>query len=263
MKYITIRGQKIPAIGLGTWQLKGKEGKIAIKTALDLGYRHIDTAQMYNNESEVGEAIADHEIPRDEIFVTTKLDRMNLRYDTVSSSFKESLERLSMDYVDLLLIHWPSETVPLEETLNAMNELRNAGKVEHIGVSNFSVELMKKAQKYSEAPIFCNQVEYHPFYSQKEIISYCQNNEIVCTAYSPLAKGRAINNKTLTEIGKKYGKTAAQITLRWHIQQENVIPIPKASSRRHLKENIDIFNFTLSEKDMGRIFQLEKGMKLI
>lgn len=260
MEFKKFQNEKIPVIGLGTWQIKDSD---LIKSAIDIGYRHIDTAQMYKNERYVGKAIENSEISREEIFLTTKLSRTNLRKEDVFRSFEKSLTKLKTDYVDLLLIHWPSSSVPLKETIEAMNKLQDENKTRYIGVSNFSVELMREAQSISESPLFCNQVEYHPYYNQDEILEFCRGNNILFTSYSPLAKGRVLRNNKLKEIGKKYDKTSAQITLRWHIQQKNVIAIPKAGNKRHLKENIDIFDFKLDQEEMENISTLNKDMKLI
>ena len=260
MDFKKFQDEKIPVIGLGTWQIKDSS---LIKNAIDIGYRHIDTAQMYRNERYVGKAIDNSEIFREKIFLTTKLSRTNLREEDVFRSFEKSLTKLKTDYVDLLLIHWPNSSVPLRETIEAMNKLQDENKARYIGVSNFSVDLLRKAKSISKYPLLCNQVEYHPFYNQDEILEFCMQNNMLFISYSPLAKGRVLRNNELKEIGKKYDKTSAQITLRWHIQQENVIAIPKAGNIRHLKENIDIFDFKLDQEDMEKIFKLEKDMKLI
>lgn len=256
MEYVTVHGENIPVLGFGTWQISGSGATKSIKNALEIGYRHIDTAQMYDNEKNVGQAIAEANIGREDIFLTTKIRRTNLHYDEVMETFGTSLEKLQTDYVDLLLIHWPNENIPLEETLDAMNELKENGKVNHIGVSNFTVQLMKKAKKISDSPLFGNQVEYHPFLPQREVLNYCQEHDLILTAYSPLSRGKVLTNETLKKIGDKYGKTPAQVTLRWHVQQENVIAIPKAQQRHHQEENIDIFDFQLTQKEMQKISNL-------
>ncbi len=155
--------------------------------------------------------------------------------------------------MDLLLIHWPTKSVSLKNTLQAMNELKEDGKVRHIGVSNFTVDLLRKARNLSKASLFGNQVEYHPFISQKKILNYCRTHGLLLTAYSPLARGDVLKNETLREIGEKHGKSAAQVTLRWHIQQENVITIPKAAKKEHQRENLNVFDFQLSDQEMKRI----------
>lgn len=263
MDYVTVSGTKVPALGIGTFQMNGPSCTSSVKKALEIGYRHVDTAQEYRNEAQVGQAINESEVDREDIFLTTKVWRNALDHEHVISSTQKSLEKLKTDYVDLLLIHWPNNRIPVEETLSAMNELKEQGKVKNIGISNFPVKLMEKARKVSETPIICNQVEYHPFYSQEKVLNYCQENDLMLTAYSPLARGKVIGNNVLKEIAEKNGKNEAQVTLRWLIQQENVAAIPKASNNQHIKQNFNVFDFKLTENEMERIHGLAKGQKLI
>ncbi|MFB6208353.1 MAG: aldo/keto reductase [Candidatus Nanohaloarchaea archaeon] len=260
MDYVEVDGVKIPSLGLGTARMKGEECKKAVIEGLEAGYRHVDTAQMYGNESAVGSAIDESEVDRDEVFLVTKIDRPNMTWERVLDSVEDSLERLETDYIDLLLIHAPSKTVSLEETINAMNRLQESGQVNHIGVSNFSIEQLERATKISDTPIITNQVEYNPFTSQDEMLEYCNDNGVMLTAYSPLAVGKVVSNQTLQDIGRKYGKTPAQVTLRWLIQQKNVAAIPKASTEEHASENIDVFDFELEEEDIEQIFELQGGL---
>jgi diketogulonate reductase-like aldo/keto reductase len=259
MEYVTAQGVEIPALGFGTWPMKGETCRTAVQTALETGYRHVDTAQMYENEAAVGRAIADSEVPREDVFLVTKILRGNLAYDDVVDSVEESLQRLGTG-VDLLLIHAPSRTVPISESIRAMNELQERGSVEHVGVSNFSVEQMREAIDASETPIVTNQVEYHPFESRDEVLEFCIENDVALTAYSPLAEGRVTGEEVLEEIGRRHGKTAAQVALRWLLQQEKVVAIPKASSRTHVEENFDVFDFELDDEEMARIFDLQGGL---
>ncbi|WP_416838731.1 aldo/keto reductase [Haloferax sp. DFSO52] len=259
MEYVTASGVDVPALGFGTWPMKGATCRTAVEHALDAGYRHLDTAQMYNNEDAVGQAIADSAVPREDVFLVTKIFRQNLSHDKVLSSVEQSVQRLGTE-IDLLLIHSPSRSVPIEASISAMNDLQERGLVEHIGVSNFSVEQMRQAIAASETPILTNQVEYHPFKSQPELLEFCIENKIILTAYSPLAQGRVIGNAVLEEIGTQYGKTDAQVALRWLIQQEMVAAIPKASSQTHIEENFDVFDFELSDTEMERIFDLQGGL---
>ncbi len=263
MRYLNIRGEKIPKIGFGTWQIKGKKCKESVKDALEIGYRHIDTAQYYENEKEVGKGIEESPINRKEIFLTTKVWRTNLAYKDVLKTTKKSLKKLNTDYLDLLLIHWPNNKIDLEETLDAMAELKDEGFIKNLGVSNFTLNLLKDAQNKSKEPIFCDQVEYHPFISHNDLLEFCQKNDIMLTAYSPLARGKVLGNEVLEEIGKKYGKTETQVSLRYLIQQKNVVAIPKASNPQHRKENIDIFDFELSSGEMEKIANLSEGKKLV
>ncbi|HHT11441.1 MAG TPA: aldo/keto reductase [Candidatus Atribacteria bacterium] len=263
MEFIEIFEMKMPVIGLGTWNLRGKECFEATISALEIGYRHIDTAEMYENESEIGEAIAQSLVPRNEIFLTTKVWSTHLQYQDVILSLENSLKKLKTDYVDLLLIHWPNPNISLSETFKAMNYLKNKEMLRFIGLSNFSKDLLMKAQKISFLPIMNVQVEYHPFLDQNSILSYCQKNNISLTAYCPIARGRDLNNPTLEKIASKYEKTVPQIMLRWLIQQKKVVAIPKAKSAEHQKLNFDIFDFQLSSDDMYTIFQLNRGQRLV
>jgi diketogulonate reductase-like aldo/keto reductase len=254
--YATVRGVDVPKVGFGTARMTGEECREAVENALDLGYRHLDTAQMYDNEDAVGAALAASDVDRSEIFLTTKLNRGNLTREDALRSFEESLDRLGTDYVDLLLIHAPSDSVPVEETLGAMNDLQDEGSVEHVGVSNFSVEQLREAIRTSETSILTNQVKYHPYHPQDDLLNVCVEEDVLLTAYSPLAKGKVSDDETLAEIGDRYGKTAGQVALRWLVQQENVVTIPKAADRDHRRENVDVFDFELTDEEMDRVFEL-------
>ena len=262
MIYETIKGDEVPALGLGTWKLQDDAGVKTVATAIDIGYRHIDTAQAYENEAEVGRGIAQSGCDREDLFVTTKVGRDLLAPDDVRSSTEESLRQLDMDYVDLLLIHWPNEEdADLEVTLDAFRAVQEDGLTRHIGVSNFPSALLERALDY--ARLFCNQVEYHPFLSQEKLVATCREYDLLLTAYSPLAQGQAIDEAKLREIGERHGKTPAQVTLRWLVQQPHVAAIPKASSRDHLEANFDIWDFELSKDEMQAIHGLARGQRLI
>jgi len=256
MEYQTIKGEKVPSLGLGTWRLSGGECTTAVEHALSLGYRHVDTAQMYRNEGEVGRGIKASGVDREEIFLVTKVWPSDFSRDDVVRSTRESLRKLGTDHVDLLLMHWPSESVPLEETLGAMRELQEQGSVRHVGVSNFSLRLVEEATRHAE--VFCNQVEYHPYKVQDELLEQATETDYLLTAYRPIAKGDVLEDHTLREIGKAHGKTPVQVALRWLIQQEKVAAIPKATSEEHLRGNLDVFDFDLSDEEMGRIFGLRR-----
>ncbi len=258
-----IQGIYVPEIGIGTYQLHGDQCKKAVRMALNIGYRHIDTAQMYKNERQIGEAIHVSNIGREKLFLTTKIWHTNLAADDVLQSTEQSLRNLDTEYVDLLLIHWPNENYSLEKTIEAMLVLRDQGKAMNIGVSNFPLPMLKKANEELRAPLFCEQVEFHPFLDQLDILDYAIENDIMLTAYAPLAQGKAANDKTLMQIGKSYNKSAAQIALRWLIEQENVVAIPKGSSRNHLEENFNIFDFELSDEDFQRIDDLDKSSRVV
>ena len=263
MQFVEAKGTPVPAIGLGTWQLSGRQCYDSVRQALELGYRHIDTAQMYGNEQEVGRAIRDCGIARSEIFVTTKLAPGNLAPIAVRRSTEESLRHLGLDHVDLLLIHWPSSSIALGETLEAMAELRDQAKARHLGVSNFTVQLLTEAMESESADLLCNQVEYHPFLSQRPVLAALGRYGMMLTAYSPLARGRVLDHPTLLAIGRKHGKSPGQVTLRWLIDQERVAAIPKAAGRDHLAANLDIFDFALTPEDRAAIDALRGSERLV
>jgi 2,5-diketo-D-gluconate reductase B len=256
MDAITVKNVTVPALGFGTWALSGNAAYHATRMVLDLGYRHIDTAQIYGNEGEIGRAIRDSGLPRAEIFLTTKVAPSNLRKADVRRSHEESLRRLGLDQVDLLLIHWPNSSIPLGETLEALTALREAGKTRSIGVSNFTVALLREAIERHGADIICNQVEYHPFLPQRRLIEAMRHYGLMLTAYAPVARGRVFRDKTLTAIGKKYGKSPGQVGLRWLLDQEKVAAIPKAGRREHAAANIEIFDFQLAPEDRAAIDEL-------
>ena len=261
MRYQTIQGVPVPALGLGTYKLKGDACRTAVAHALELGYRHIDTAQMYGNEAAVGQGLRDASVDRDEVFLTTKLWRTNLHPADVRATAEESLRTLNTDYVDLLLIHWPNEAVPLAATLEAMRDLQTQDKVRHIGVSNFTPALVEDALSY--APLFANQVEYHPFLSQAPLLEMTQAHDLMLTAYQPIARGTVNENETLQSIGAAHGKTPVQVTLRWLVQQDQVVPIPKAARAEHRAANIDIFDFELTADEMAQIHALHRGERRV
>ena len=242
-------GHEVPILGLGTWQLKGGQCQRIVKEAVELGYTHIDTAWMYQNQREIGKAIRDVHIDREDIFLTTKIWHTHLKYAEVLAQFEECLSDLQMDYVDLLLIHHPSGSVPVAETFDAFQELYDAGQVKSIGISNFSIDQVEEACEVSELPICTNQVEYHVRRNRAELRDYCHARDIVMTAHRPLAVGNLAGDVVLAEIGERHGKTAAQVALRWLIQQD-IITIPKSGSVPHLQENLDVFAWQLTDEEM-------------
>jgi 2,5-diketo-D-gluconate reductase B len=254
MRILRVQEAEIPALGFGTWMLHGQCCQGAVEAALAIGYRHIDTAQAYGNEREVGEAIAASGVAREHIWVTTKLPPGRLDAETVPVSVDRSLRDLRVDYLDLLLIHWPDPSVALEETLGAMRKLQEQGVVRHLGVSNFPIPLLDQALRL--APILCNQVEYHPFLSQSRLLKRAQEADFALVAYSPLARGKVSGNAVLRRIGHQHGKTASQVALRWLLQQDKVAPIPKAASVAHIEENYAIFDFELSPSECAAIHAL-------
>jgi diketogulonate reductase-like aldo/keto reductase len=255
MKYVEAKGVRIPALGLGTWQLNGAVVRRMVGYALDIGYRHIDTAQMYGNEAEVGEAIAGSPVPRAEIWLTTKIWPDNFRADALRRAAERSVLTLGTE-PDLLLLHWPNPSVPLAETIGALNEVKRHGFARHIGISNFTVALIRDAVALSQEPLVVEQVEYHPFLDQQAVLAEVRANGMALTAYSPLAKGRAFSNRTLGRIGEGHGKSPGQIALRWLVQQDDVTAIPRSSREDGAKANLEIFDFALSEAEMAEIFAL-------
>jgi 2,5-diketo-D-gluconate reductase B len=249
-------GNKIPVLGLGTWQLTGKKCIDIVKKAIELGYRHIDTAEVYGNQSEIGKAIK--YVHRSEIFLTSKIWTNHLHYDDVIEACNRTLEELSTNYLDLYLIHWPSMEVPFEETFRALEELVADGKVKSVGVSNFTINHLKEALKVAKNQITVDQVEFHPYLYQKGLLEFCNKNGIVITAYSPLGRGGILRDEKIRKIADKYNKTSAQVCLRWCLQN-GVVVIPKSGSEGHLKENLDIFDWNISKEDMKRIDSLDKG----
>jgi 2,5-diketo-D-gluconate reductase B len=255
MNFVEANGAKIPAIGLGTWELRGRTCARIVEQALRLGYRHIDTAQIYENEREVGEGLRSSGVKRDDIFVTTKVWTTHFASNDLERSAKESLARLRLSEVDLLLLHWPNPQVPLAETLGALARVRQHGLAHHIGVSNFTVALIEEAVAACPEALVCDQVEYHPYLDQTKVREACARHGMALVAYSPIAKGRIKNDRALLRIGDRYRKTAAQVCLRWLVQQ-NVVAIPRTSKLERLSENVEIFDFELSEEDMQQISRM-------
>src|SRR6188472_4399579 len=245
-------GARIPLLGLGTWELRGRACARIVEQALRLGYRHIDTAQVYENEREVGEGMRASGVKRDEIFLTTKVWTTHFKPNYLERSAKESLARLRLSEIDLLLLHWPNPQVPLAETLGALARVKQAGLARQIGVSNFTVALIEEAVAACPEPLVCDQVEYHPYLDQTKVMEVCARHGMAVVAYSPIAKGRIKGDQTLAGIGQLHGKTAAQVCLRWLVQQ-NIAAIPRTSKIERLSENIEIFDFVLSDDEMRQI----------
>jgi diketogulonate reductase-like aldo/keto reductase len=262
MEFVDAKGLKIPIIGLGTWELRGRDCARLVEQAIRLGYRHIDTAQMYDNEREVGEGVRASG-KRAEVMVTTKIQPTLLAPTDLDRSVKESLARLRLDVIDLLLIHWPNPRVPLAETLGAMAKLKRDGVVRHIGVSNFTVALIEQAAKLSSEPLVCDQVECHPYLDQDKVFAACKKQGMAMVAYSPIARGNAAGDKVIARIGKAHGKSAAQTCLRWLVQQ-GIVVIPRTSKVERLEENFDIFDFRLTDAEMKEIAGLaRRGGRLV
>jgi len=260
-RQVEVQGVQIPVLGFGTWMLDGSDCVEAVVDALAIGYRLVDTAEAYGNETEVGLGIDRSGIDRRDAWVTTKVWWEDLDFDACVRSVEQSLERLACEWLDLCLIHWPNEDQPLEEPLRALTRLREDGTVRQIGVSNFTPTLLERARE--SAPIFCNQVEYHPFLSQEALCRTARERDVLLTAYCPLARGRVSESETLQEIGERHGKSAAQVALRWLVQQPNVAAIPKASDPDHRRKNIEVFDFSLDEGEMKRIHGLDEGLRIV
>ncbi len=253
MEYVTRADEQVPVLGLGTWQMDEETTYRSVQTALELGYRHIDTAQLYENESAVGRAITDSPVDREEVFLTTKVAPTHRTVGEIVRSTERSVEKLGVDTVDLLLIHWPHPLAELGKVIAGLNETVAQGLTRHIGVSNFDVERLDRARTLSSVPIFTNQVLFHPWWPQRELLEYCQKNNVILTAYSPLANGWAVDDDLLSQVGATYDKTGPQTALRWTTQHKDVMTIPQSGSRDHLAENIDIFDFKLTAEDHDRI----------
>lgn len=256
MHLVKAKHAEIPVLGLGTWPMRGASCASAVANALAIGYRHIDTAQMYGNEADVGAGMRDSGIPRDDVFITTKVERESASAKRLSLSVEDSLRKLRVDYVDLLLLHWPNPSVPVAETVTALSEMKRRGLARHIGVSNYTIALLDEAVRTSPEELVVNQVEYHPFVDQSKLVGAMRRHGLATMAYSPIARGRVAGNGVIDEIALAHGKSAAQVTLRWLVQQGDVIAIPKSSRAERLKENFDIFDFTLAEDEMARIFEI-------
>ena len=269
---LTRAGLAIPLIGLGTWDLDQKKCSRVVSEALDLGYRHIDAAAMYENESQVGAGIIDSKIDREELFLTTKINTTSwtpsggsgplLQNKNIIQSFEKSLLDLKTDYVDLLLIHWPRFETNLADMLEIMYEIKDSQKAKEIGVANFNSNLLKECVNFGFNDLFCNQVEYHPFLSQSKLLDTMKSLDIIPVAYCPICRGDVAKDDVIINLSEKYSKTPAQIALRWVVQQ-NAVAIPKTANLERLKENSNIYDFNLDEGDMEQIFALQRNQRLV
>lgn len=257
--FVQAQGALIPAIGLGTWQSEDQDGYRAVRWALEAGYRHIDTAVRYGNEAIVGQALADSGLARRDYFVTTKVWHTHLADGTLQESARQSVSRLGLDQVDLLLVHWPNRDIPLAETLAALCDAKRRGLTRHVGVANFPSGLLRQAVALSEEPIVANQCEYHPFLDQSVLLDTCRELDVVLIAYSPLGTGALLQEPVLQQLAEKYGKTVAQILLRWCIQQPQVAAIPKSANRERIRQNINVFDFSLAPADMKLLYGLRRA----
>lgn len=251
----------IPVLGLGTWESTGQDCIDVVSQALKMGYEHIDTAQAYGNEKEVGQGIKQSGVARDKFFLTTKIfpDDMKFQPEKLHEAAKRSLEALDTDYVDLLLLHWPDDRVPLSETIPALCELQKQGLTRHIGVSNFTIDHIIEAKKYADVPIAVNQVEFHPFIKQGTLQTFLNNHHILLEAYSPLARGDVFDNETIKEIAEKHNITPAQVSLAWILSDKHRVAIPKTSNPEHLQGNLDATNVELSAEEIEKISSLARS----
>ncbi|KDE48947.1 glyoxal reductase [Geobacillus sp. CAMR12739] len=254
-------GVKMPWVGLGVYKVKeGEEVRSAVRTALEIGYRHVDTAAFYENEEGVGQAIRESGIPREQVFVTTKVWNTDQGYETTLKAFDKSLKKLGFDYVDLYLVHWPVKG-KYKETYKALEKLYKDGYVRAIGVSNFQIHHLQDVMADCEIKPMVNQVEYHPRLTQKELLTFCRENGIQLEAWSPLMRGEILSEPTIVDIGRKYGKTPAQVVLRWDLQR-GVVTIPKSVTPARIKENADIFDFSLTDEEMKQIDALNLNKRV-
>ena len=249
-------GAAIPAIGLGTWPMKGEEAARAVARALQIGYRAVDTAAMYGNEDAVGEGLRAAGVPRADVFVTTKVWYTDLAPGALQRSAEASLKRLGLEQVDLLLIHWPNPDILLEGSIAALCDAKRHGLARHVGVSNFPVALLERAVSLATEPLVANQCEYHPHLDQTKLLAACRRHGLAFLSYAPIGKGAVLEDAAVRAVAARHGRTPAQVVLRWHVQQDGVAAIPKSANPQRIAENLDVFGFTLSEEDMRAVSRL-------
>jgi 2,5-diketo-D-gluconate reductase B len=263
LEYLQTQGINLPRLGLGTFRMQGDVCRAAVESALALGYRHIDTAEMYGNEDAIGAAIASSTVARGDLHVTTKVWNENLAPDAIRRAFDASLKKLRLDHVDLYLVHWPARNMNLPAMFETLTGLQQQGRTRAIGVANFNIALLKTVVEEIKAPIACNQVEYHVFLDQTPLRKYLAAKSIPLVAYCPLAQGRAASDKILVAIGRKHGATAAQVALKWLLDQDGVAAIPKASRAESQKANLDALHIGLDDEDRAAIAGLPKQKRLV
>ena len=263
MENLQTQGIGLPRLGLGTFRMQGDECRVSVERAIGLGYRHIDTAEMYGNEEAVGAAVASSGIARKDIHITTKVWHENLAPDAIRRAFDASLKKLRTDHIDLYLVHWPSKGMDLPSMFETLIKLKQEGRTRAIGVANFTVALLKQVIDEIAAPIACNQIEYHVMLDQTPVRQYLASRSIPLVAYCPLAQGKAASDETLTAIGRKHGASAAQVALKWLLDQEGVAVIPKASRAESQKANLDALQLALDDADRKAIAALPKNKRLV
>jgi diketogulonate reductase-like aldo/keto reductase len=252
---------EIPILGLGTWQLKGDDCYKSVRYALDLGYTHIDTAEVYDNHNQVGKAIADSDINREDLFITSKLWRTDFAKDDVEQALDKALNDLDLEYLDLYLMHWPNKNIDLEETLGKLHRMKEIGKIKSYGVSNFTKNHIKDVLD-TEFEVVNNQVEFHPTLYQKELLEFCQVNDIQLTAYSPIGRTEDLDNEVIVQVAEKNDCTPAQVILNWHMAKD-IIVIPKASSEEHIKENLETLEIDIPSEDLEKLDKLDNDNRLV
>lgn len=255
---------EIPNLGLGTWQNTNPEDCTnSVKTALEMGYDHIDTAQIYENEEYVGEGLQKADVDREDYFLASKVWNKNLSPEKVKSSTRESLEKLGVDSVDLMYIHWPAGDYQPQETLKAFKELIHSGEIKNIGISNFTPEQVDKAMEIAPKHIIANQVEMHPLLQQEELVEKCREHDITLVAYSPLARGEVFEVEELQEIAEKHEVSEAQVSLAWLMQKDNVVAIPKATGEEHIRDNFEALDLELDEEDVQKIESIDREERMV
>jgi 2,5-diketo-D-gluconate reductase B len=263
MEHLQTQGISLPRLGLGTFRMQGEVCRAAVEGALALGYRHIDTAEMYGNEDAVGAAIAASRVPRGDLHVTTKVWHENLAPDAIRRAFDASLKKLKLDHVDLYLVHWPSDNMNLPAIFETLRRLKQEGRTRAIGVANFNIALLKTVVDGLKAPIACNQIEYHVMLDQTPMRKYLAAKSIPLVAYAPLAQGRAASDETLIAIGRKHNASAAQVALKWLLDQDSVAAIPKASRKESQQANLDALKLKLDDEDRKAIAALPKDKRFV
>ena len=258
MQTVEAHGARMPVVGFGTWALEGDACAFSVTEAIKAGYRHIDTAASYRNEDKVGEGIRNSGVPREEIFITTKVPALEQEEKAFKASVERSLKLIGVDQVDLLLIHWPSKTIPVATTIATLNAVKKAGWTRHIGLSNFTVKLLAEAWAATDAPLVTNQCEYHPYLNQDKLRAACFEHGMSFTAFSPLGRRVVLEDPAIVGIAEKKERTPAQVVLRWSIQQERTVAIPKSSNPAHIRSNFAIFDFSLDDSEMAAISALTK-----
>jgi 2,5-diketo-D-gluconate reductase B len=263
MEHLQTQGISLPRLGLGTFRMQGDACRTAVESALALGYRHIDTAEMYGNEEAIGAAIAGSGVARGDLHVTTKVWHENLAPDAIRRAFDASLKKLRLDHVDLYLVHWPSKAMNLPAIFETLLKLRQDGRTRAIGVANFNLALLKTVVEEIKAPIACNQIEYHVMLDQTPVRRYLAAKSIPLVAYCPLAQGKVASDPTLLTIGRKHGASAAQVALKWLLDQDGVAAIPKASRPESQKANLDALHIGLDDEDLKAIAALPKDKRCV